>query len=59
GLLDFINQTRIEAAKDILKGPEKKKLEDVATAVGYGNVRTFMRIFKSYEGVTPGQYMNL
>ena len=59
GLLDFINQIRIEAAKDILKGSEKKKLEDVATAVGYSNVRTFMRIFKSYEGVTPGQYMNL
>ena len=59
GLLDFINQIRIEAAKDILKGSEKKRLEDVATAVGYSNVRTFMRIFKSYEGVTPGQYMNL
>ncbi len=53
-LSSHINFTRIEKAKElILSG---MKLEQTADAVGFGSLRTFMRTFKKYEGITPGQY---
>jgi two-component system response regulator YesN len=53
-LSSHINLVRIEKAKElILSG---MKLEQTADAVGFGSLRTFMRTFKKFEGITPGQY---
>lgn len=54
-LLNYINRTRIEAAKVLLQDT-KLRNEDVAVKVGFLNVNTFIRLFKKYEGVTPGIY---
>ena len=35
------------------------KLEDIAQQCGFGSQRTFLRIFKQYEGITPTQYKEL
>lgn len=32
------------------------KVNEVAESVGVKNVNTFIRMFKQYEGVTPGKY---
>ena len=29
---------------------------DVVSECGFGSLRTFLRVFKSVEGITPGQY---
>lgn len=55
GILNYINKTRINNAKRMLKESDKK-IEDIATEVGIINVNTFIRLFKKYEGVTPGAY---
>ena len=34
------------------------KVSEVSYAVGCKNVNTFIRIFKQYEGITPGKYQN-
>lgn len=55
-LLDYIAGYRIEKAKNLLKEQPAVAMEDVGKMVGYDNVRTFSRVFKKYEGITPAQY---
>lgn len=53
-LSNYINSVRLkEAKKLILSG---HKLDTVSEKVGFGSLRTFMRVFKKYEGITPGQF---
>ena len=46
---------RIQAAKELLADPNIV-IKDVAARVGFENINTFFRVFKQFEGVTPGQY---
>ena len=55
GLLDHINRLRIQQAKKIMQN-KNLVLEDVAGQVGFTNVNSFIRVFKKYEGITPGKY---
>lgn len=55
GLLDYINQVRIEEAKKLLVQTELRA-EEVSERVGYSNISTFLRVFKKYTGTTPGKY---
>ncbi|MDI6617081.1 MAG: AraC family transcriptional regulator [Clostridiales bacterium] len=57
-ILDYIHKIRIEKAKEILKCPENT-IEKAANDVGYANVRTFIRVFKKYEGINPGLYKDI
>ncbi len=57
GLADFITKIRLEKAKELLK--ELSSIEEVSNAVGYSNIRTFMRAFKKIEGITPGKFKEL
>ena len=54
-MLDTINLTRIHHAKLLLTGSHMS-LEQVAEKVGYYNSSSFIRAFKKYESITPGQY---
>lgn len=56
-LTRYIHQVRLTYVKQKLMQGEK--LEDIATACGFGSQRSFLRIFKQYEGVTPSQYKEL
>lgn len=55
GLLDHINNLRIQKSKKIMED-KKLGLEEVASRVGFTNVNSFIRVFKKYEGMTPGRY---
>lgn len=57
-LLNFINNLRLEKAKELMKS-KKYNISDVASEVGFYNSNTFIRIFKKYEGITPGKYKEL
>ncbi|MEF2852731.1 MAG: AraC family transcriptional regulator [Lachnospiraceae bacterium] len=56
GVLEYIHQSRVELAKDMLKNSPEVKIRDVAVKSGFCNITTFIRVFKKYEGMTPGQY---
>ncbi|WP_214627199.1 helix-turn-helix domain-containing protein [Paenibacillus agaridevorans] len=58
GLLEFINKVRIERAKEII-ADEGIAIGEVAGRVGFSEAATFIRIFKKYERITPGQYKEL
>ncbi len=52
---DYLNFYRVKKAKEYLqKG--KMKMGTVAKLVGCNSINTFIRIFKKYEGVPPGQF---
>ena len=53
---DYLNTYRINVAKQILLDTPHIKIKDLATSVGFVNINTFIRIFKKYEAMSPGQY---
>jgi len=53
-IVKLINRTRIRAAKELLRNG--CSIQEAAKSVGYGDSNAFIRIFKKYEGVTPGQF---
>ena len=54
---DYINMYRVLIAKEILARDSKTKIADISDMVGCNNVNTFIKMFKRYEGVTPGEYV--
>lgn len=56
-LSEYINQIRLEHAKKMMVTPQT--LQTISKAVGYCNLRTFMREFKKHEGVSPGKYKKI
>ncbi len=57
GLHDYISQTRVEAAKALLL--EGASIDDTASRVGFASGHAFIRVFKKYEGITPGKYKTI
>ncbi len=57
GLLDYINRIRINCAKELLLNNEVS-INEVSVKAGFDNVNSFIRVFKKYEGITPGLYQN-
>ncbi len=51
---EYITSYRLDRAKELLS--EGHMVGDVASECGFGSLRTFLRVFKTVEGVTPGQY---
>ena len=56
-LSQYIHEVRLDYAKEMLL--ENARMEDVAIGCGFGSQRTFLRIFKQYEGITPTQWKEL
>ncbi|MBW4081225.1 helix-turn-helix domain-containing protein [Paenibacillus sp. S150] len=58
GLLDTINHFRVMQAKALLREP-RNSIKSISLQVGFHDINTFIRTFKKYEGVTPGQYQKI
>lgn len=57
-LMDYIARLRIEKAKEYIDSLDIS-MSEIAEKVGFNNVRTFLRTFKKFEGITPSQYKEL
>lgn len=57
-LTDFLARTRIEQAKRLMADPHYT-ISQIAQMVGYTNDVGFIRMFKRYEGITPGKYKEM
>lgn len=55
GVSDCINKIRIDKSKYLLTD-FSKTVEEIALAVGYSTRKTYVRIFRNLEGVTPSKY---
>lgn len=56
-LTDFILKEKTEEAKRLLRYSERS-LSAIAAYLGFSSQGHFSRVFKKYEGVTPGEYRN-
>jgi two-component system response regulator YesN len=54
-VMDYLNSIRMEKAKILLKDVNLK-IETIAEKVGYQTSKGFIKAFKKYENITPGQY---
>jgi len=55
---DFVNRYRIEEAKRLLTEESSKSysLNYISEKSGFGSMGSFMRVFRDFEGITPGQF---
>jgi transcriptional regulator GlxA family with amidase domain len=51
----YLQSVRVEAAKKQLE-TENDSLDTITNAVGYEDLSSFTRLFKSYTGLSPSQY---
>ncbi|WP_171628290.1 helix-turn-helix transcriptional regulator [Paenibacillus plantarum] len=56
-IIDYLNKIRIATFKG-LAATDKMTLADAAAQSGFASYRTFMRLYKKYEGTTPGQFID-
>lgn len=57
-LKNFISSFRIEKSKQILL-TTSDKLDKIAETVGFVDNNAFIRVFKKFEGITPGKYREI
>ena len=58
GIQDYINRVRLKRAKILLQ-KQHLNLEQIAYEVGYSNSNGLIRVFKKYEGITPGRFREM
>lgn len=56
---DYLNHYRITQAKSIISSNPNIKNTNLAKNIGFNSVNTFIRVFKKYEGISPGRYAEL
>ena len=54
-IFEYITKCRMDAAKELLLN-DNAKVQDIAEAVGYNNVQSFIRFFKMHYSMTPVEY---
>lgn len=52
----YLNQRRIESAKDLMLNEEYISLKEIAEKTGYQNYISFLKQFASLEGMSPTEY---
>ena len=53
---EYINQRRIDRAKELLLGEPATRVHDIARRVGFESDSYFSTVFRKYEGVSPRRY---
>lgn len=57
-LLDHVQGLRIAFAKELMRTTDDT-LSSIALQSGFTNDVSFIRVFKKFEGVTPGKYRSM
>lgn len=52
--VDYLTRLRVSRAKELLRGGQNVK--ETAAEVGYADANYFSRLFKKWEGLSPGDY---
>lgn len=55
----YINERRIEKAKEIMRENKNIKIKDLAPMIGFNSSVSFIRCFKNIEGISPRQYIEM
>lgn len=52
---DYLTRKRMQRAKELLSGT-RLTIVDIADQVGYQTAKYFVKVFRSLEGISPGEY---
>ncbi|NIK69517.1 MULTISPECIES: response regulator [unclassified Paenibacillus] len=52
---DYLTRRRVQRAKELLTGT-RLSINEIAEKAGYQTAKYFVKVFRSHEGVSPGQY---
>lgn len=55
-LIEYLTLWRLEKAKELFETDKRLSLNEISSMLGYNSVHSFIRFFKKYEGITPGEY---
>lgn len=58
GFTDYINQSKVEAAKEMMQN-SNLKIYEISDVLGFESAFYFSRVFKKITGMSPRDYMNL
>ncbi|KIL42016.1 hypothetical protein SD70_03970 [Gordoniibacillus kamchatkensis] len=53
--VDYVGKRRVELAKRLMTETDDT-IAEITSKVGFTNSNTFIRVFKRYEGITPGHF---
>ncbi|MBS4219096.1 AraC family transcriptional regulator [Bacillus sp. FJAT-49711] len=56
--MEYTITLRLDKAKELLTASDVT-VKEIGQLVGYTNIHSFIRIFKKYEGITPGKYREI
>jgi AraC-like DNA-binding protein len=54
-IVNYINSLRINESKQLLCSTDLT-LKEISATLGYNNDQSYVRFFKKYEGITPGEF---
>lgn len=59
--VEFVNRYRFNEAKRLLNEtePDRFTLQEISEHAGFGSAGTFIRVFRQFEGITPGRYREI
>ncbi len=57
-IVEYIHRLRIAKSKELLSHTEKT-IDEIAVECGYSGSKTLTRLYKKYEGITPGIWRKL
>ena len=55
-LIDFIQQERMERAKELLRAPKGMPIGEIAEMTGYDSFAHFSKQFRKHTGLSPNEY---
>ncbi len=56
--LQYLTEMRLDAARGILESRSGRSMASIAAAVGYGDARSFARLFKERFGRAPSEFIS-
>lgn len=56
--VEYLTDIRVEKSCEMLQDPELK-IAEIAQKANFGTVNNFLRVFKKYKSMTPGQYRSM
>ncbi|UJF35727.1 helix-turn-helix transcriptional regulator [Paenibacillus hexagrammi] len=54
-IVEYLTNLRLEESKQLLS-ESSLNIHEIARSIGYNNTNSYIRFFKKYEGITPGDY---
>lgn len=55
GFLEYLSRIRLDYAKKLLRGTDES-ITRIREITGFNDDSNFIKVFKKYEGITPGEY---